>query len=113
MGKIVVRLLIPGHSFIEVKVDVVKPNIPMLIGLDALDANGMYVNNIQNLLVHNDTKWGIPLVRKAGHVYCEWDNQILFTINELRKMHVGFYHPSTCKIFNLISRAHPLAATAN
>lgn len=59
---------IPGHSFIEVRVDVVAYNIPMLLGLDALDKFGIYVNNVKDVLVHDRAGWTIPLTRKARHV---------------------------------------------
>lgn len=111
LGIIIVRMPVPGHSIIEVKVEIVSPNIPMLIGLDTLDKFGIYVNNIQNLLVHDKIKWGIPLIRKGGHMYYNWANEILFTMEELRRMHRGFYHPDNDKLYNLIKKAKPEDAT--
>lgn len=65
MGNIVVRMPIPGHSYVEICVDVVGPNIPLLIGLEALDRFRLHANNIQNLLVHDKRGLGIPLTRKG------------------------------------------------
>lgn len=83
----------------------------MLIGLDALDRNGLYVNNVRNLLIHDSAGWGVNLRRKHGHVHHEWPDEVLFTLAELKQMHCGFYHPSVYKLFNLIKRADPDSAT--
>lgn len=112
LGTIIVRIPTPSRGYIEIQVDVVRPNIPLLIGLDALDKFGLYVNNVRNLLVHDNYGWGTSLERSNGYVYFKWGgNDILFTIWELKKMHLGFYHPSTEKLFNLIRSANLSDAT--
>lgn len=111
LGAIHVRIPIPGHMFIQVHVDVVEPNVPLLIGLDALDKHSLYINNVRNLLLSEKFRWGIPLQHKNGHLYLQWGAEVLFTIGELKKMHNGFFHPSTEKLFNLIRRAKPEHAT--
>nr|AHF58602.1 polyprotein [Chondrus crispus] len=112
MGTIVIRIPIPGNLYVELKVDVVEHDIPLLIGLDALDRFGLYVNNVQDMLVHDNSRWTIPLERKKGHLYYTWgEDEVLFTVSELKRMHQGFYHPSAEKLFNLIRRADPRDAT--
>ena len=106
-----VRLPIPGDSYIQITVDIVRANIPLLIGLDALDEYQLYVNNIQNLLIHDRIGWIVPLQRLDGHMFYAWGNEIFFILPELRKMHKGFYHPSAEKLLNLIKRAEPKHAT--
>ena len=66
IGTMVVRIPTPGDAFIEIKVDIVAANIPLLIGLDALDQFSLYINNVQNLLVHDKLRWAIPLTRQGG-----------------------------------------------
>ena len=111
LGTIVVRIPVPGNAYLELKVDVVHPNVPLLMGLDAMDKFTVYVNNVQNLLVHDKLGWAIPLQRINGHVYYKWEEEVLFTISELKKMHLGLYHPSTEKLINLIRRANSQDAT--
>lgn len=85
LGTIDVRLTIPGNSYIQISVYIVRANIPLLIGLHALDEYQLYVNNIQNSLVHDKIGWGISLQRRDGHMFYVWGDEILFTLPELKK----------------------------
>jgi hypothetical protein len=89
-------------------VDVVQANVPFLIGLDILDANGLTADTVSNKLKCPKGGWETPpLVRKIGHLYLEWsyEGNILFSKSELTKMHRGFYHPSSENLLNLLKRA--------
>lgn len=70
IGTIAVRLPQPGHSYIKIMVDDVKPNIPVLKGLDDANKFGLYMKNIRYLLAHDKACWSIPLDRKMGKIYC-------------------------------------------
>lgn len=72
LGVIFVRVPTPGPSFVGVTVEVVDPNIPVLIVLDALGHSGMYFNNVRNLLVHEKAEWGINRPSKHVHIYHRW-----------------------------------------
>lgn len=92
--------------FIKVRVDVVELDVSPLIGLDTLNKLIFYINNVLNLLVKERLGWVIPLERKNGHLYLQWILEVLSTIRELKKMHNGFYHQSTDKMFNLVKRVN-------
>ena len=62
----------------------------------------MYVNTVRNTLCAPVLDLQIQIVRKRGHVYLEWTKKdtILFTKNELVKLHRNFSHPSSDKLYN-------------
>lgn len=41
----------------------------------------------------------------------KWDRKILFQFIELKRIHMGFYHPSVEKLFDLTKRANQSDAT--
>lgn len=51
LGVLRIRVLLAEDLFLPMNVDVVDVNLPFLFGLDALDVNKMYVNNVSNELV--------------------------------------------------------------
>jgi hypothetical protein len=57
----------PDNSIILINVDVVKANVPFLIGLDTVDAFEMIVDTVENEL----------RAPKAEHVYLEWKATVL------------------------------------
>ena len=101
-------------SFVHRLVDVIVINVPFLLGLDWLDAEKLCVDNVDNLLVSKKERWHIPLVRKLGLIYPEWqlvkDVCILFSHAELLKLRGQLFHPTAKKFFNLIRRGQPLEA---
>lgn len=109
LGAMTVRIPTPNHSFIAIVADVINADIPFLIGLDTLDAFGLFVNTVTNQLECPSLQWKIPLVRKFGHVYFNWpkNQTILFTKTELIKLHKAFYHPANDKLLGLLKKARP------
>jgi hypothetical protein len=106
LGILSIRL--PTHdSFLVINVDVVPVDVPFLVGLDVLDAFGLTVDTVENTLKAPKSGWSIPLVRKLGHVYLEWQpkDRILYTRSELTKLHRGFFHPTSKRLLELIKRA--------
>ena len=78
----------------------------MLLGLDLLDANKLYANNVDNELCSSALGFKIPITRKFGHMYIEWPtSSVLFTRSELVKLHRQFKHPSAEKLYNLLKRS--------
>ena len=107
-GKIKVRIPTPDGSFIEIDIDVVEADVPMLLGIDVMDRERIVANNVTNYAVQEDGRWKMPLIRKFGHMYLVWKpNEILFTRPELVKLHRHFRHPTEGKLWELIKRARP------
>jgi hypothetical protein len=44
-------------------------------------------------------------ITEAGYVNIEWDSDMLFTYDELRKMHRNFFQPALNNLMNLFKRA--------
>lgn len=106
LGMISIRIPTPNAGNIHVDVDVVNPDVPLLIGLDLLDREQLIPNTVDNVLESRIFGWKIPITRKNGHLYVTWgDNITLFTRQELVRMHRNFYHPSSGKLLALIRRS--------
>ncbi len=93
------------------ELDVVDINIPLLFCLDVLVKYKLLIDNVDNLLICKDPEWSSPTVRKFGHVYYVWDYDVMYTEQELRRIHRHFYHPQPDRIFNLMQRACDSNAT--
>jgi hypothetical protein len=108
LGKISIEIPTPG-SPIHINCDVVKSDVPLLIGLDILDKYGLNVLSVEGLLQSTTEHWTIPMQRLWGHIYLQWDPgiQLFYTRAELTKIHRHFHHPSTEKLVNLLKRATP------
>lgn len=48
----------------ELDVDGVKIDVPLLIGLEVMDKHNIYVGNVENLLVCKDPMWSCQAVRE-------------------------------------------------
>ena len=109
LGSIIMKIPLGDKRLIIEKVDVVKSDIPFLIGLDFMDKYKFYVNTVTNQLCAPLLELQIPLKRKKGHIYLTWCNskETLFTKSELIKIHRGLSHPTTEKTFALLKAARP------
>ena len=97
----------------SIEMDVVQADVPMLIGLEVLDRERLIPDNVANKLRSLENGWSLPITRKYGHLYVEWDfPKIWFSKEQIRKLHLQFYHPSADKLFRLIQRAKPGEATS-
>lgn len=111
IGKAKFRVLLEEKGHILIEVDIVKIDVPLLIGLDIMDKHHLYVNTVQNLLVCEKPEWNILVVRKRGHIYYEWDYDVMCTDADLKKIHRHFYHPRPERIFSLMKRSKDPNAT--
>ena len=112
LGKAEFRLPLPGNKYLPLFIDVVDADVPLLVGLDVLDSEQLIPDNCTNLLISKEEGWSLPITRKHGHMFVEWDAaNILFTEAELSKLHVHFYHPSVDKLMKLLRRARPMDTT--
>lgn len=105
IGTLTIRIPLADDYFLELTVDVVDVNVPLLFGLDTLDKFHMYANTVLNRLVCEAYSVTMPLVRKLGHVYYVWEHNVLYTMPELRKMHRHFFHPQPDRLYAVINKA--------
>ena len=111
LGTIPIIIPTPDGSFTHFDIDIVKPSVPMLIGLDILDLFSLVPDNVENELVNRKQNWKMPIIMKTVHLFFEWDlSETLYTNTELKRIH--FYHPSAKKLFQVISIGKPKEATS-
>ena len=100
-----------GNQIMDMYLDVVDINIPLLLDLEKLDEQKLYVNNIKNVLVCVEPKWSHPITRKLGDLFYELTTDVSYTDNELKRVHRHFNHPHLEKIFNLLKKADDTETT--
>ena len=119
-GKIQIAMETPANVRpISVLLDIVPVDVPALLGLDVMDGECIYADNVINRLVH----WHmfsrkdeplrykdlchVPLTRYAGHLYVRmgFPRCTFYTITQLKKMHRQFAHRSASKLYNLLKIA--------
>jgi hypothetical protein len=100
---------------VELNVDVIGADVPFLVGLDTMDALAITTDTVLNVLKCPKEGWSIPLVRKHGHVFLEWQKgiDVYFTKDELKKMHRSFCHPPNQSLLNLIKKGKPEELVSN
>ncbi|OSX76497.1 hypothetical protein BU14_0188s0015 [Porphyra umbilicalis] len=107
VGCLDIRVPITAEFIIIMAVDVIKLNVPFLLGLDTLDRYKMYVNNVTDELVCVNEGVSLPTTRSDGHVYYswEWNPDILYTFPELVRIHRHFFHASPERLYAVMRRA--------
>ena len=99
--------------------DIVSVDVPALLGLDVLDGEGLYADNVTNRLVHRQVisrpgellfykdRWSVPLVRHDNHLCAKmrFPRSTFYTTAQLQKMHRQFAHPSAGKLYSLLKQA--------
>jgi len=100
-------------SYLPTFADIVDADIPLLLGLDYMDKEKLLADNLKNMLICEENGWTLPITRRKGHMFVEWNIQkILFTNMELHRMHRNFFHPSARKLFNVLKRAYPYSCNS-
>ena len=120
LGLVEVALDTPQNApNIMVLMDIVSVNIPALLGLDVLDNESLYADNVTNRLVRRNVisrtsdglefedTWHVPIFRHDGHLYTKmsFPTSTFYTTTQLRRFHKQFAHPSAAKLYNLLRRA--------
>ena len=91
--------------------DIVQVNVPALLGLEVMDAEDLYADNVTNRLVHRkilsrssdeceyDDMWSVPIIRHDGHLYSRmcFPSSTFYSASDLLKLHRQFAHPSAEK----------------
>jgi len=92
-----------GSTFImRLTVEVVDLNVPFLLGLDVMDKYRLYVNTVSNHLVCVNEGVDLPVVRKYGHVYYDWDMATFYSFSELQRIHKNFFHVRPDSLYALM-----------
>lgn len=107
MGSIQVRIPINGEYFVVILARIVDVDLPLLLGLDVLSRLKAVLDFGKYTMTSTAGNCTIPLTKRMGHAYIDWQSSILYTEPELRKMHRHFFHPSTDKLYAIIKRAEP------
>ena len=107
---------------IPVEIDIIRPDIPPILGLDILDRERLTPDIAYNVLgkrrkiTQKDgtaiyiEDWGIPMCRAAiRHTYLPIavNIPVHFTRTQLQKQHRQFFHPTAEKLYNLLRRSRP------
>ena len=86
---------------------VMPTNTPFLLCLADMDRHGIYLNNVDNVLVHKKNEY--PIVRKWGHPWLLLDDQETathyLTEGELRQLHRRFGHPAAERLYKVLDKA--------
>ena len=125
-SKGMVELILPTPGSVRdvpILMDVVDIDIPALLGLDVLDGNNLFVDNVtghlwNRIVTCNEPlrfkdRWKIKLIRKGEHLYVPLKAPIqsFYTMAQLRKLHKQFAHPSAVKLYDLLKAAGLKAIT--
>jgi len=107
VGCLDIRAPITDEFIIIMAVDVIKLNVPFLLGLDTLDRYKIYVNNVTDELVCVNEGVNLPTTCSDGHVFYswEWNSDILFTFPELVHIHRHFFNAKPERLNAVMRRA--------
>lgn len=96
-----------GPIWITFEAHIVDADTPILMCIDDMDRNELYLNNVENVLIHSKTKLEAPVTRVRGHLFIQWNTLISchLTEIELRRLHRRFGHPTTDKLMKLLERS--------
>lgn len=99
------RIPVTTDLVIQLTVNGIDLDVPLLLVLDMLDAYKAYVNTTKYRLVFFNEGVSVPVVRKHGHVYHEWDAFTFYTFPELQLIHRHFFHTDSSRLYALMQRA--------
>jgi hypothetical protein len=83
-----------------------SPPTPFLMTIDGMDTARVYLNNLDNEILHQDgRKWRV--VRRYGHPFLAWGKagMAYLTETELRQLHRRFGHPSVNRLIKTLEKA--------
>ena len=111
-GTLEFRIPVGQNYFVSIIANVVDIDVPLLLGLDILKSYKLLIEVAGRLLISKDHGWELDLIRKLGHPYCVWTTDVLYTTNELLRIHLHFFHAHPERIFSLMKRAEDPDSTA-
>ena len=125
-SKSMIELILPtpgNRREIPVIMDVVDVDIPALLGIDVLDGNNLFVDNVAGHLWNRiitckeplqfEDRWKTQLIRKGEHLYVPLKAPIqsFYTMAQLRKLHKQIANPPAVKLYDLLKSAVLKAVT--
>lgn len=92
LGTVDVRLPIADGLCMLIRVAVVDTEVPLLSGLECLDAQGLYMKNIEDRLKWNKRGICTPLIHKNRHIYMERGTAVHCISMEFNRQHLHCAH---------------------
>lgn len=78
-GNIIARMPVENHGITTFEVDVIRADIPQLLGFRELEKKGLLLNCIQDQLEHTRLYYSLLVTYKNGHSFVDWStNNIPF-----------------------------------
>lgn len=103
-----IRVPTPDGSYIPLTVDVINIDVTFFIGLDALDSEKLFADNVDKMLISRRYGCSIPITRRLKNMYITWHVvTTAYTRSELKNMHQKFWHPSASKLYSFLKRMKP------
>lgn len=99
------RVPFPAGLYALIRVDVVGIEVSLLLGLDCVDALGVYINKIEDRLKCDKRGISTPLARNNQHIYPEWGEDVHCTTTELERLHLHVAHTKPGRLAVLLRRA--------
>lgn len=95
-------------TWLSFGVHAIASDVSILLGLPHMDRQDIYINDLDDRLVHQDkVQFGLT-TRQFGHAFVQGNPHIVChcTDDELRRLHRRFEHPSLDKLHTLLERAN-------
>lgn len=112
LGPCVIQIPCPT-GLLEIHVEIVEIDIPLLFGLDAMDQHRLQVLTVTNELkcvgIGDQLGWSQPVCRRDDHVCFDFtlptiEQAMFYTQSQLKRLHRHLYHPSAGKLYNLLKK---------
>lgn len=113
-GLLKFRLPCPDGVSLDMDIDVVDLDVPLLLGLRELRHHKILVDYLSNTMENRYLGWKVKLNDKFGHLY--WDlsqSESCYSRFEIERLHKHFFHPSARKLYDLLKRSELVQATPN
>ena len=106
LGIMKFRFPCPNGGSLDIDMDVINLDVPLLLGLRELRSHRLLVNYLDNTLQSKNLGWTSKLEDKYGHLY--WDllaTESFYSKAEIERLHRHFFHPSAKNLHDLLNRS--------
>lgn len=93
-----------GDLWLEFDIHVVEADVPVLLYIDDIDRLSLYLINLENALLHQESEMKAKNTRIKGHLFIQWNPHVvcMLTTVELRRLYLRFGYLSTDKLMKLL-----------